>query len=342
MKTSSMSTIAVAGGLLAAVAATSPAWAVAKGTPYLTGATLPAGGLWLKHGAGGDLWVSDHTNGFCRLQANPGGLTAVFTTTCFATLPAVAQPAYDPVNKLVYVPDQSSKALGVQQIAFNETTGTLNTRLRSTNIPAPKDASGKGLRIVAVAVDSKGQAYIANGRNGDIHRVTGPNGAALAAPELVGSTSDGGGALSLAFVKNTATAPASDDLYIAEGAVVSVITDVNGVTPGLPACTQANQCTAADAGFADIIAPLSLAYDGKYLYAGDSATLFRINPVTSVVTTYATGFRNPSAVAISSLPVSVTSTTGVTTSKRRVYVGDDATAGAVAGKGNWYQMVRQP
>src|SRR3954454_7091143 len=51
MKTSSMSTLAVAGGLLAAVAAAPPAWAVAKGTPYLTGATLPAGGLWLKHGA---------------------------------------------------------------------------------------------------------------------------------------------------------------------------------------------------------------------------------------------------------------------------------------------------
>src|SRR5689334_4553094 len=128
MRKLSVSTIAAAGGMVAALAGASPARAVVAKTVYATGVTAPAGMVWLKDStaAGGHLWLSDHLNGFCRLDPVGTGAPATTDTGSCLVFGASTQAAYDPAGKWVYVADISAKALGVRKVAFNPATGLLN------------------------------------------------------------------------------------------------------------------------------------------------------------------------------------------------------------------------
>src|SRR3954454_14790627 len=347
-----ISTIAAAGGLLAALGGTSPAWAVAK-TVYTSGVTAPGGLLWLNDqtAAGGHLWISDHLNGFCRLDPVGTGATATINTGSCLVFGATTQAAYDPAGKWVYVADISAKALGVRKVAFNPATGLLN-KLKQSSLAAPTDAGGRGLRLTAAAVDSKGNLYVGNKRTGDIYVY--PAGATATAgatgtPRLVGTTEDGGGVLSFAFGKTVVPADpttipptpgfTTDDLYVAGVNSVLLMPDTNGVDPGgnasvngAGACSTANPCTAVNIGFG-VFTPQSVAWDGTYAYAGDVTTLHRINPADGSVVDYATGFSNLSAIAVSDKTATVA---------RKVFGADDPSAGAAVLQGHVYRMNRQP
>src|SRR5690242_7549663 len=79
---------------LAAAAEAAPAWAVSK-TLYVSGVTAPGGAVWLKDTTpfGGHLWVSDHLNGFCRLDPTDAtAVAATFNTGSCLVFGATTQP----------------------------------------------------------------------------------------------------------------------------------------------------------------------------------------------------------------------------------------------------------
>jgi hypothetical protein len=290
--------------------------------------------VWLKDqtAAGGHLWLSDHLNGLCRLDPVGTGATATINTSSCLVFGSTTQVAYDPTGQWLYVADISRRALGVRKIAFNPTTGLLN-KLKQSTLSAPV----AGLRLTAVGVDSKGNVYVGEKRGGGIYKYpvsTTRSAGALNTPQQVGSTEDGAGVLSFAFGTSAVagTTAKADDLYVAGANSLLLMPDVNGVDPsGIGACSSANPCTAVDVGFG-IFTPQSVAWDGKYVYAGDVTTMSRIDPAVGTPVTYATGFANLSAIAV------IPANTGVT---RKVFGADDPSAGAANLQGHVYRMNRQ-
>ena len=86
------------------------------------GTSLPNNGVWLPGPAGtpGHLWISDGALGFCRIDA--GGLNPA---TCDTSTAAPGQPAFDAANNFVYLPDQSTRGLGVLRVTFDPTTESI-------------------------------------------------------------------------------------------------------------------------------------------------------------------------------------------------------------------------
>ena len=130
----------------------------------------------------------------------------------------------------------------------------------------------------------------------------------------------------------------TDDLYVAGVNSVLLMPDTNGVDPGgnasqngAGACAVANPCTAVDVGFG-IFTPQSVAFDGKYVYAGDVTSLHRMDPAVGSFAPYATGFSNLSAIAVSDKAGTVA---------RKVFGADDPSAGAAVLQGHVYRMNRQ-
>ena len=319
--------VAAAAAALAAAGA-GPARAAVTKAVYATGVTAPAGALWLKDRtpAGGHLWVADHVAGLCRLDpADAAGVTAALDPDSCLLIGQPGQPAYDPATRTVYLPDLSSHSRGVSRVPFDPASGLL-AKAAAGLIPASFPLGP--YRPLAVAVDSLGQVYAGFKRTGAVYRLTGPGGAAIDAAVPAAGSSDGGPVASLAAVGR--------DLYLAEAAAVTVVDLGGDLFPGDAPCGQ--PCVARDAGFG-ILGPLSLAYDGRYLYAGDVTTLHRVDPASGTKATYATGFANLSGVAVSQRTVAA-ATLAVT--PRKVFAGDDPTAGAAVGLGRWYRMNRKP
>jgi len=341
MKTSSISTLAAAGGLLAALAGGAPAEAaLASKTLYASGVTAPGGMVFIKDStaAGGHVWYSDHVNGVCRLDPAGTGATATANPSTCLVFGAATQIAYDPLGKWLYMVDISKRALGVRKIAVNTTTGTLNKLKQSTLVPPVA-----GMRLTAAAVDPKGNLYIGERQGGGIYKyaATSNTAGAAGAATQVGSTEDGAGVLSFAFGKSTVagTTTKADDLYVAGAATLQIMPDVNGVDPaGNGACTGANQCTSVDVGFG-IFGPQSVAFDGTYVYAGDVTIMHRINPADFSVVDYAVGYSNLSAIVVSD---KITNPTTGAVTPRQVYGADDPSAGGATGVGHVYKSPRKP
>src|SRR3954470_11725390 len=114
--------------LLGAVAAllslaVSPALA-ANGTIYANGLNSPGGTVFM----GSHLWVSDHVNGFCRLDKN--ATTGKFTinlATCTTAAASPGQATFDAATNSVYVPDNSTQGKAVIRLKFNPVTETVGS-----------------------------------------------------------------------------------------------------------------------------------------------------------------------------------------------------------------------
>ena len=344
-----LSTIAAAGGLLAALGGTSPAWAVAK-TVYTTGVTAPGGALWLKDqtAAGGHLWVSDHLNGLCRLD--PVGTGRPRRSTRAAASCSGPPPSPPTTRSASGSTSPTSRGQPWASEGRVQPRHRAAEQAQAVDPCGPAGRPGRGLRLTAAAVDSKGNLYIGGRADGTIYRYAAASHAAGAAgaAQPVASTEDGAPVLSFAFGKTVVvtdpttvppTTATTDDLYAA-GTTVMVRPDLYGVDPGLglDPCTPAAPCTAVDPGFG-IFGPQSVAYDGKYVYAGDVSTLYRINPADLAKVSYATGFANLSAIAVSDQVRNAT--TGAVTA-RKVFGGDDPSAGAAVRQGHVYRMNRKP
>jgi hypothetical protein len=171
------------------------------GDLYAAGTTQPAGMNWI----GMHAWISDKTQGFCRIDPSSPGVAAL--TNCFKPSAAfvAGQASFDGARNLIYVPDAATASSGIFRVAFDPGTETLGA---STNL-------GNGnLTPTAVAVAPEGSLFIGGRSNGNINKITTPY-STPAAPVRIATTSNGLGVRSLIFIAN--------DLYLAETVNVTVI-----------------------------------------------------------------------------------------------------------------------
>ena len=220
------------------------------------GATAPTGGIWVADGTlptGGQLWVADHIFGFCPVQptiaTNSSAAFIGSPLTPTGCILAGGQPAMDPATLTAFLPDESSKSVGIIRVQYRTNTKlfTGSRRTLNGNVANRRCKSGNlaGCRPIAAALDPGGDLYIITQRaGGDIYRIRNALTNSPSAVQLVASTSDGGGAQSLAFV--------GSDLYIAEATgVTSMIartrrTAVPATIDGEGLCTPNNSCLASD------------------------------------------------------------------------------------------------
>ena len=137
-------------GLLAssALGTAAPSQA-APGQAFADALTLPQSGVFVPGALGGHVWLADAVNGFCRVDPQPLG--GALLTNCRVDGARTPQQAtYDPVRKLVYVADKSTRSQGVAAYTFDPATETLGTVSLITVVPQP------GFRPSAVALSSDG------------------------------------------------------------------------------------------------------------------------------------------------------------------------------------------
>lgn len=303
-------------GVLGAFAGASYAQTAPTVTVYANGITAPAGTVEVAN----SLWVADHLQGFCRLDVPVGGGTAVINAaTCVTTAISAGQPSFD--GNYLYLPDNSSKSRGVWRLRYSASTGRFITSTTSPNRPILVATNGNA-RPTATTL-AGGNLYIGSLKNGNILRVTNPAGTPVTT--VVGRTSDGRGAASLASLNG--------NLYIAEGTGVSAIpTNANELT----ACGRPCIASLLPSNF--ITLPAAIASNGESLFIADNTNeIIKYTPGTdpdfpeSIEEIYVPGgsFRLPSGLGISN---------GATV----LYVGDDPTDGNGVAQGRIWKVEPVP
>ena len=220
---------ATTAGVALAVAA-APAMAAASGSIVATGLNTPGGTVKL----GTDLWVSDHVNGFCRLDRAATGKLTITLSTCNTSALSPGQPAFDPATSSVYVPDNSTKGTGVVRLSYNAATRTVSPAGAIVTGPA-------GSKPTATALSADGRTlYVSSIRSGNVAKIANPSGKdAAGAPvapsvnQAFAATSDGRGAAGLTIANNSAGALNPDgtiaqSLYLAEGGGISEVNAASG------------------------------------------------------------------------------------------------------------------
>ncbi len=278
-----------------------PPPAMKQGVLNATGITSPSGGIWLGDSVNGNLWVSDHLLGFCRLDKLPAPSTlyGINQNTCNNAAVSPGQPYFDVANNYIYIPDNSAQSRGVWRLQYNPGTETIT----GSTLLAPNAGLGS-LRPTTVVLGSDGKLYVGFIKTGDIKRITNPGGIGQTV-EPFGKTSDGRGVSGLTFVGN--------DLYVAEGAAV---TKISGGGNAIPT-------------FIDAVAPTAIVSDGvNWIFVADTPVdqtnilRYGLNPAVRDV--YVNIGLNPDGTT---LPFKFVSGLAVD-SMANLYVMDDPTEGA--------------
>jgi hypothetical protein len=213
------------------VLAVSPALAAVNGTIYGNGLNSPGGTVSM----GSHLWVSDHVNGFCRMDRNAAtGKFTINAATCSTVAASPGQASFDPATNSVYVPDNSTKGQAVYRLRFNPVSETV-----SAPVALGAGAIVAGSKPTATTLGPDGSLYVGFIKSGKILRISNPAGSASSA-QFVAATSDGRGAAGLAFA-NASDGSLGTSLYVAEGGGISEIADAT-------AC--AGDCIASMTGIA--------------------------------------------------------------------------------------------
>lgn len=252
MKFSTLSKITSAGAIafVATFAGASYAQTAPTVTTYANGITAPAGTVSID----GKLWVSDHLQGFCRLDVpTAGGAAAINSATCVTTAISAGQPSFD--GTFVYLPDNSSKSQGVWRLRYSATTGRFITATNSTNRPVLVARNGANRPTATVLVN--GSLFIGTLRNGNILRVNNPGATTPGTATTVGRSSDGRGVSGLTSLNG--------NLYIAEGAGVSSIPTA---PTELTACGRPCVASLLPSNF--ITGPTAIASNGESLFVADA------------------------------------------------------------------------
>ena len=224
------------------------------GVEYGTGVTMPNDGVWM----GSHLWISDGVDGFCRVDVDPvSRLAALNTTTCSVATTKPGQPAFDPASGFVYVPDATSKSVGVIRLQF-DASGTMCGAPETVCNPVTL-APGMGLedqKADAAAVDpTSGTLYLGfQARNAtaptQIARILNPAGpVGTQSVEFVARTTRQRPVYGLLFV--------GADLWVSDNSGIETLPNVKTCQPG--GC--------ATVLVLNVAGPRGFATDGKrYLY----------------------------------------------------------------------------
>jgi len=292
-----------------------PAFA-SDGTLSASGITSPSGTLYLPGALGGHLWISDHTLGFCRLDATAQGSptpVAINPATCNIKALSPGQAAFDAANNLVYVPDNSSKSQGVWRLRFDPTTETVTTDV----LLGPNLNLGI-LRPASVALANDGKLYVSNLKNGNIARIVNPE-SSVQTLENVGASSDARRVVSIGLL--------GPDLYLTEKTGITRIAEATSTL-----CS--GNCKAAAIGVS-IADPMGLAIDttNGILYFADLLNVYRFTLGQGTLDTYSmhgnlsgttTAYDNVSSIGLDP--------------SGNLMVGDDPSAGATPGQGRLWSI----
>jgi hypothetical protein len=251
------------------------------GFVYGSGVTLPNDGVWM----GSHLWIADGFAGFCRVDVNPTtGSAALNANVCSAFTTHPGQPAFDSSNNLVYIPDASSKSVGVIRLQFDP-SGSICGMPESVCNPVVL-APGQGLegqKADAAAIDpTTGTLYLGFlARNStapaQIARVLNPT-TTGASVEFVATTTRQRPVYGLAFV--------GGDLWVGDNGGVEWLPNVKTCQPS--GCTTVLMLnTTGPRGFATdgtrylyLAAPLSPPA-GTFVPPGSVTTLVQRYDVTN-------------------------------------------------------------
>ncbi|MEB3295836.1 MAG: hypothetical protein VKJ24_22010 [Synechococcales bacterium] len=184
-------------GTIAALSTLS-APAIAAITTDAVGVTAPGGTVQI----GRHLWVSDHLQGFCRLDPalTVAATRSINAASCVTNALSPGQPSYDASRRYVYVPDNSSKSQGVWRFRFNPTTNRMWTGAAPVGSDRPFRLggimSGKNVRVSGSVLNSTGSIlYVSALKTGRIFRVDNPHSTSPVISAR-GRSSDGGGVAS--------------------------------------------------------------------------------------------------------------------------------------------------
>jgi hypothetical protein len=303
-------TSAVAG--VASLATILPA-AAATSTQILSNQTFPHGGVVLT-GADGQqhLWTPDHINGVCRVDQNADGSYTLDQSSCllaFGGSPAIkpGQLAYD--GHYLYIPDMSSKSIGVGMVAYDPAAngGRGGLSLFDRRVLAPNCGLGGNLPWGA-ALGPDNNLYLSFKKNGNITRVKNP--AAFSGNcgdvQNIGLSGDTRKSFALAF--------AGTNLWETNNNGVGVIPNATAIVSGQVHSNNVFLMAGANAITSD---------QNGHVYVGTTNSVLVFDGVNgSTPATLATGF-----AFVSGLSVDGASVTSPTLPASRIFVGDDPSNG---------------
>jgi hypothetical protein len=168
-----------------------------KGALYAAGITQAQGLLF----AGSHVWVSDATQGFCRIDSSSPGVASL--SHCFQPSASFVpgQASWDRTRNFIYVPDASATSTGVFRLQL----------LSGDNIGTTLNLGQGNPFLTACAFGSDGALYFPSD-GATISKIPTASTTPGAAVE-VGSTLEGAGLHGMAFAGN--------DLYMAEQTIVT-------------------------------------------------------------------------------------------------------------------------
>jgi len=157
------------------------------------GLTSPVGGTWVglapTSSTPGRLWVSDHQQGFCRLDPIKGSKPPQFSVAVKVTDPKSCFPAGNASVNTPGVPDfqmiAGSTNLGYAFVPFSGgntgvfrlTIDYLKQQITATETLATATALGTKFTPIAVSLGADGKLYVADNTGGVLVRITNPAGA---------------------------------------------------------------------------------------------------------------------------------------------------------------------
>jgi hypothetical protein len=364
-------------GTSPAVTADQFSYVTPVGTLSAYGITAPKGGTTFIPGAlGGHWWVSDHSNGLCRLDPVPGTtLNAINVAVCDPgfTIGSPGQVAYDPTAQAdgthwIYVPDNAVRSPGVWRLTFDPKTETISTPVAMA--PGLMD----NLKTNSLALSSDDHSlYVGDLVDGGIRRINGADGDPRTQTVDVIANTQAQKAGAAARGINGTMAMIGTKLFLPENNAATYV----DVSAACAAVGTATPCSTTTLDFLPTPAPIFVSGVGTdpahgFVYissspGGANATIWRFDASTitaakpggSAGITYATAGKvpaasSPNATVYCSLtctrPADPTLTPGGTTgfffaqgvsvdsATSKVYITEDVTAGARSGRGHIWEL----
>jgi hypothetical protein len=294
--------------------------ALVAGSLYVAPITAPSGGVWIP-GAGalpGHEWVSDHLQGFCRVdETAPGsGIFAVNNATCVSRLQGLNSAGQAVLRKdgngsFVYIPDNASKGTTILRLSISADGQTI------TDLASIGQQEGLNItRPQGAAMSANGVLYVGSRKSGDIWRITNPGGGSPVATK-VGRSSDGRETFALAI--------AGADLYVAEKNTVTVVRNVDSKPTFTAGPTLINVVVPTAMTFA----PLT-----NELFIGNAASIMRYPLPSGPAVAFSSAGDAQNGLAF---------VTGLNTDGAgNLYAGDDPTAGLGVNQGHYWRYLAVP
>jgi hypothetical protein len=296
---------------------------------YSAGITAPKGGVtWIPDNSGGHYWVSDHANGFCRLDPTTGPAShAVNFSVCDPglTIGSPGQAVYDPRANAdgthnVYVPDNATRSPGVWRLIFNPATATV-----SNPVGMAPGGPLAGSKANGLALDAAADAlYVGDLVDGNIRRINGISGdPRLQTVDTVATTqAQNGGATAASRGINGTMALLDGKLYLPENNAATYV----DLSQPCAAQGTTTPCSSTVINFVNsatvFVAGVAADPVNHVLYistspGGADATIYRWNPASATAANpggaagqvYVTGGEAPSAKALGSPPTVLCSIT---------------------------------